>query len=550
MPSTKNRPGLNKLAPNTIGFLLPNHVHTRKRKEKGKEKQENDDPIMKRARPNAVADVSDSYASTLRMGCARAIERLEKQRELRLIDRLMILYSMHFLDTHKLPPLYVQTQRNASDSLWRINRPELFDFITPLELLENAIAEQSSSELEDCVQELTDLMEIVNMGVEEGGGMEMDDGAVDVEEIRLLAGSGSLWGLCVAYIHAVGSLGAVASNLEPMFLQQVDAILDTLSPAEIVTLSVDAEAIAACPVTSSSSSSSSAVSVGSPTAAPDGIDRTFYRLVHSKAALCSAGSKLRDFSNTFRRDPPPLNAEQQAVLHARAQEAADAAAAAANGIVDGVALDFVPDEAYMKETLQKAADGPLAGDEEFLKDEVHDYHTRAAAMEPKKPLHRDTATKQNALQERRSATAVPSGSGLQNIDPVTGKPVTTTLVKPHRYCKLKTGYTWSQYNLAHYNKRNPPPRVVMWYEFTLFYPALAKNKNVDLRSFFRIEDVEKGFNEEYCLLVFSPGPPYADVAYRIVRKQWDPKPGGVRVSFDHNGKFKLFFRFSRNNYRR
>jgi hypothetical protein len=53
------------------------------------------------------------------------------------------------------------------------------------------------------------------------------------------------------------------------------------------------------------------------------------------------------------------------------------------------------------------------------------------------------------------------------------------------------------------------------------------------------------------VLVFSAGPPFLDVAYRVVNKEWDPRTGGVRSTFEpESGKFRLYFRFKQTFYKR
>ncbi|KEG06091.1 hypothetical protein DQ04_15991000 [Trypanosoma grayi] len=270
-----------------------------------------------------------------------------------------------------------------------------------------------------------------------------------------------------------------------------------------------------------------------PTDNPDaaGINPTFYAMVHARLNVLAACDRLDRFSATAAVAPPPLTPSLQALQAQR-----DAIAASRqrremereNRDDIGVPLDFVPNEAYMRAALEKQND-TLGEDEELFKDEIVDYYKRHP--QPTAPGRRG-----NAPQDARKGAAPAE-------EPV-------ALVKPHRFCKVKTGYTWTQYNRTHYDSRtNPPPRSVLWYEFTLFYPALA-NTTRDMSRIYHIEDTPKGPNGDYCILVFSVGPPYADVAYQIVRKQWDTRPGGVRASFDSSGTYRLFFRFTNSNYRR
>lgn len=128
---------------------------------------------------------------------------------------------------------------------------------------------------------------------------------------------------------------------------------------------------------------------------------------------------------------------------------------------------------------------------------------------------------------------------------VTAGPAAIQPKKPDRFAKVISGFKWSKYNRAHYDSvTNPPPRTVTAYEFTLYYPELMGRRMPE----FEVLPTDKGWDDEYCLLVFRAGPPYLDVAYRIVNKQWD-KGRGVKVSFEPNGKFRLYFRFTSTSYK-
>jgi hypothetical protein len=136
--------------------------------------------------------------------------------------------------------------------------------------------------------------------------------------------------------------------------------------------------------------------------------------------------------------------------------------------------------------------------------------------------------------------------GKEHMPPWAQKPGANPR-KPDRFAKVFAGYRWSRYNRAHYNMAtNPPPKTVMGYEFTLFYPELQDSRTPR----YEVLPTEHGWEDEYCLLVFRAGAPYLDVAYRIVNKQWETKRGGVRAIFEPSGRFKLYFRFTSTSYRR
>ncbi|KAI9616243.1 hypothetical protein KEM48_005272 [Puccinia striiformis f. sp. tritici PST-130] len=64
--------------------------------------------------------------------------------------------------------------------------------------------------------------------------------------------------------------------------------------------------------------------------------------------------------------------------------------------------------------------------------------------------------------------------------------------KPRYFNKVHTGYEWNKYNQTHYNTDNPPPKVVQGYK-----------------------------NEDVATLLFKAGPPYEDIAFTIVNKDWE-----------------------------
>ena len=144
--------------------------------------------------------------------------------------------------------------------------------------------------------------------------------------------------------------------------------------------------------------------------------------------------------------------------------------------------------------------------------------------------------------------AARAGSGTPMLPPQAGR-------KPERFAKVITGYAWHKYNRTHYafgSGSGPPPKTVMAYEFTLLYPDLPAG----LLPRFRVEPGEKGWEDEFCYIIFTaPWMPsmnfyYVDVAYRIQNKQWDKRRGGMRSTFDITGKFVLYFRFVNASYRR
>ncbi|KAK0517818.1 hypothetical protein OC835_007791, partial [Tilletia horrida] len=81
------------------------------------------------------------------------------------------------------------------------------------------------------------------------------------------------------------------------------------------------------------------------------------------------------------------------------------------------------------------------------------------------------------------------------------------------------------------------------YKFNVFYPDLIDKTKAPTYRIIR----EPG-NDETVLLRFIAGPPYEDVAFRIVNKPWDHRRG-FRSSFDR-GVLQLYFNFQRQRYRK
>lgn len=117
--------------------------------------------------------------------------------------------------------------------------------------------------------------------------------------------------------------------------------------------------------------------------------------------------------------------------------------------------------------------------------------------------------------------------------------------KPRYFNRVHTGYEWNKYNQTHYDTDNPPPKVVQGYKFNIFYPDLIDKSKTPTYKIIK----EPG-NDETVLLHFSAGPPYEDVAFRIVNREWEfSHKRGFRSSFDR-GCLSLWFNFRRNFYRK
>ena len=119
--------------------------------------------------------------------------------------------------------------------------------------------------------------------------------------------------------------------------------------------------------------------------------------------------------------------------------------------------------------------------------------------------------------------------------------------KPKFFNRVHTGYEWTKYNKTHYDSENPPPKVVQGYKFNVFYPDLIDKAKTPKYSISHDPECPDGST---CLLRFSAGPPYEDVAFRIVNKEWEYTPKrGFRCVFER-GILHLYFNFKRSRYRR
>eukprot|EP00878_Enallax_costatus_P024071 GHUV01025659.1.p1 GENE.GHUV01025659.1~~GHUV01025659.1.p1 ORF type:complete len:639 (+),score=216.86 GHUV01025659.1:228-2144(+) len=118
--------------------------------------------------------------------------------------------------------------------------------------------------------------------------------------------------------------------------------------------------------------------------------------------------------------------------------------------------------------------------------------------------------------------------------------------KPRYFNRIHTGYEWNKYNQTHYDTENPPPKVVQGYKFNIFYPDLIDRTKAPT---YRVEPDPNG-SRDTCILAFSAGPPYEDIAFRIVNKEWETTHRrGFKCTFDR-GILHLYFNFKRARYRR
>ncbi|XP_075638708.1 splicing factor Cactin [Castanea sativa] len=117
--------------------------------------------------------------------------------------------------------------------------------------------------------------------------------------------------------------------------------------------------------------------------------------------------------------------------------------------------------------------------------------------------------------------------------------------KPKYFNRVHTGYEWNKYNQTHYDHDNPPPKIVQGYKFNIFYPDLVDKTKAPTYT------LEKdGSNGETCIIRFHAGPPYEDIAFKIVNKEWEySHKKGFKCTFER-GILHVYFNFKRYRYRR
>merc|ERR1711964_907791 len=109
--------------------------------------------------------------------------------------------------------------------------------------------------------------------------------------------------------------------------------------------------------------------------------------------------------------------------------------------------------------------------------------------------------------------------------------------KPRFFNRVKCGFDWNKYNQTHYDKDTPPPKYVQGYKFNIFYPDLI-DPTVPPKY-----EIEKNETSDTFTLRFMAGPPYEDVAFKILNKKWELSARqGFRASFER-GVLQLYFTF-------
>jgi hypothetical protein len=234
-------------------------------------------------------------------------------------------------------------------------------------------------------------------------------------------------------------------------------------------------------------------------------------------------------------DPEPLlklRAEDKALAQVEATQLLDDVANERRKIQK---LGYVP--------MQASSHDPSAGDSSkpTTSQAVTTSASRFAPVE-----REDYSQATMALFEREVARGVEEGEEIFTAEEevATARPQWAGSYKPRKpryFNRVQMGYEWNKYNQTHYDHDNPPPKVVQGYKFNIFYPDLVDKTKAPTYKIERENGRKRGQSfapageDDTCLIRFVSGPPYEDIAFRIIDKEWDysaRRERGFKSSFD------------------
>ncbi|ETV92177.1 hypothetical protein H310_13424 [Aphanomyces invadans] len=250
-----------------------------------------------------------------------------------------------------------------------------------------------------------------------------------------------------------------------------------------------------------------------------GIDVEYYENVLAEIVVQQAKVELRAIHATLLQRLADRVQEQEAnAVHAAARKAAAAAGPADEDEIE------LSEKAKAKQLL----------DEEFLVDD--DSREALAMWTAEMNKGNDDAETQFIDQVDVAAKTLRLAAWSQKYRPR----------KPRFFNRVKTGYDWNKYNQTHYDgEDSAPPKIVQGYKFNLFYPDLIDKHTTPKYTFEAIPGTT-----ELCILRFSAGPPYVDIAFKVVNQEWEfSHKRGFKCVFDR-GVLQLHFTFKRHRYRR
>jgi hypothetical protein len=231
----------------------------------------------------------------------------------------------------------------------------------------------------------------------------------------------------------------------------------------------------------------------------------------------------------------------------RFREAAAAAAASAAGTVSVDA-----DRLYRQMVANPRAAGPLLGaSNPLIKNLVESgpsttsTSAAAAAAGPEEAQFRAAAAR--AMGDLNESGDVSFGGEVAVDSQVYWWHEKYRPRKPKYFNRVHTGYDWNKYNKTHYDGDNPPPKTVQGYKFNIFYPDLIDPGKAPS---YKVEEDPESDDGSTCIVRFSAGPPYEDIAFRVVNKNWELNPKrGFKCVFER-GILHLYFNYKREFYRR
>jgi hypothetical protein len=309
------------------------------------------------------------------------------------------------------------------------------------------------------------------------------------------------------------------------------------------------------------------------------IDYDYWEQLLRSLRVWKAKAKLRRVSQEIVKERLQALRKQQAEAAASVQGKIHEMLKAADGGRDDRATAVAYDEALDPQPLLKlrAEDKSLAQTEEktFLEDLANERRkVQKLGYVPMQNRNHDRNTNENrpmtsqavttsasrfapvekedysqatmALYEREVARGVEDGEEIFTAEEevATARPQWAGDYKPRKpryFNRVQMGYEWNKYNQTHYDHDNPPPKVVQGYKFNIFYPDLIDKAKAPTYKIERENGRKRGQSfapageDDTCLIRFIAGPPYQDIAFRIVDKEWDysaKRERGFKSSFD------------------
>ncbi|KAF2976427.1 hypothetical protein EK904_003971 [Melospiza melodia maxima] len=187
---------------------------------------------------------------------------------------------------------------------------------------------------------------------------------------------------------------------------------------------------------------------------------------------------------------------------------------------------------------------------ESLLQQLKAYMARARLRERHQDVLRDASESTDDIFFRKAKEGMGADEAQFSVEmPLTGKAYLWADKyrprKPRFFNRVHTGFEWNKYNQTHYDFDNPPPKIVQGYKFNIFYPDLIDKRSTPEYFLEACQD-----NKDFAILRFHAGPPYEDIAFKIVNREWEySHRHGFRCQFA-NGIFQLWFHFKRYRYRR